>query len=305
MSSPTFSRPATGPSRLAYQFNIQDVNIWRWDAQPDGAGTTIRLPGSSLFESHPAFSPDGRRIAYSSNRTGATEIWTANDDGSDPRQLTFYDGPVVILPQWSPDGNRVVFSSQVLGNRDIYVMRSDGSQPVRLTWELSHDDNPSWSRDGSSVYFRSDRSGQSQIWRLPSAGGGAPVRVTTGEASQGFESLDGRLLYFVRSMDVPGLWSVPVEGGREQFVVADVSEAFWGLADTGVAFVVGAGGLVPGEPTLRFFSFSTRTVSILAKLPARRGAVFPGFAVRRDGRSVLWTRLDTSQSDLMLIDPWR
>ena len=124
-------------------------------------------------------------------------------------KLTFLRGPIVISPQWSPDGQRLVFSSQAGGNRDIYTVHADGSKLNRVTSEPSLEDNPAWSRDGRWIYFRSNGSGISQIWRVSATGGG-PLRVTAGEAAQGFESPDGKRLYFVRSVDVPGLWSIQI-----------------------------------------------------------------------------------------------
>jgi Tol biopolymer transport system component len=294
---PAFSQPvAGGLARLVFEHTVRDVNIWRWAAGA-GAGSTVRIPGSTLWEDHPAISPDGRHIAFASNRTGANEIWTANIDGSDARQLTFHEGPVVISPQWSPDGSSIAFSSQVGGNRDIYVIRRDGSGSQRLTSEPSQEDNPSWSRDGRWIYFRSDRSGVGQLWKMSPAGGTA-IRMTAGEASQGFESPDGTILYFVRGMNVPGVWSVPVSGGNESFVLDGAREALWGVADRGIVFVSrerSADGAVA-----LFYDFKTRTVTSLATLPQP----MTGFAVSRDARSILWTRTDTYQSDLMLIDAW-
>ena len=299
---PSFSRPTAGrPARLVYQWRTRDVNIWRWDAGPD---TIRKVPGSTWFEDFPAISPDGRRIAFASNRTGANEIWIAGDDGSDQKRVTFQNGPVVTSPQWSPDGERLVFSSQVGGNRDIYIINADGSKSARLTWEPSKEEEPSWSRDGRWIYFRSDRTGIGQIWKMPPEGGSA-VRVTAGEASQGFESSDGQFLYFVRGMDVPGLWSVPAAGGTETFVVADVRQAFWGIADAGIYFIVSTPQLSPGGPTIRFFAFSSKTVSTLATLSTEPSNLTPGFSVSRDGRTVLWTQAESLQDDLMLIDPWR
>lgn len=302
-TSPSFSRPkGGGAARLAYEHNIRDVNIWRWRAGAEG-GSSTRLPGSTQWEDFPAFSPDGHRIAFASNRTGRNEIWIANADGSDPRRVTFHDGPVVISPQWSPDGQRLVFSSQVGGNRDIYVIRADGSDSQRLTWEPSQDENPSWARDGRWVYFRSDRSGVAQIWKVP-ADGGSAVRVTNGEASLGFESPDGKLLYFVRGMGIPGVWATSVTGGDETFVLADVNEGFWGVADSGIAFLLTAQKGVRETPEIRFFDFWSKRISTLATLPGTN-TVLTGFAVSRDARSVLWTRLDSYQSDLMLVDEWK
>jgi Tol biopolymer transport system component len=296
----TFSRPARGtPARLVYHYSANDVNIWRWDAPAN----LRKIASSTTWEDHPAISPDNRRIAFASNRTAANEIWVAAADGSDARQLTFYNGPIVISPRWSPDGRRIVFSSQVAGNRDIYVIHADGSRPTRLTWEASQDDNPSWSRDGRWIYFRSDRDGIARIWKMP-PDGGAAVRITSGPGSQGIESPDGKALYFVRSMDVPGLWSVPTAGGKETFVLPDVRETFWDVADTGIAFLTVDPAVSADGPAIRFFDFSSRTVSTLLTLSIRADRISPGFAVARDGRSIVWTQGDGLQGDLMLIDPW-
>jgi Tol biopolymer transport system component len=299
-ASPSFSRPgADRPVRLAYEHIVLDVGLWRWQAANGDSGRVTRLPGSTQWEDHPAISPDGRRIAFASNRTGSNEIWTADIDGGNQRQVTFHGGPVLVSPQWSPDGERVAFTSHGGRNRDVYVIRADGSGSIRLTSEPSQEENPSWSRDGRWIYFRSDRQDIAQIWKVPSTGGTA-VRVTTGEASQGFESPDGKLLYFVRGTDAPGIWSVPVAGGRETPVLPDVREAYWGVADTGIAFIAPPGSGT-ADSTLRFLDFSTRHVSTLTAL---RGPAWTGFAISRDARTAMWTRPDSSQSDLMLIDPW-
>jgi hypothetical protein len=119
-----------------------------------------------------------------------------------------------------------------------------------------------------------------------------------GEALRGFPSPDGRLLYFVRSADDPGLWSVRVNGGRETFVLPDVRDGYWAVADSGIFF------LVLGPEDLRFFAFATGLVSTVSPPPGGWGYPVPGFAAARDGRFVLWTRRDNSIRDLMLIDPW-
>jgi Tol biopolymer transport system component len=296
---PTFSRAAHGTeSRLAYQRKTMDLNLWRWDRKsPD---TVTKITTSTGWEDHPALSRDGRRLAFVSNQTGAPEIWVANADGSAPKQVTFHRGPIANSPRWSPDGRRLAYSAAIAGNRDIFVVTPDGSGSVRLTWEPSQEEYPSWSRDGRAIYFRSDRTGVGQIWKV-ALDGGAATRVTRGEALQAFESPDGRLLYFVRSVDVPGLWSTPVGGGEETFVAADVREALWDVADSGIAFVASGTEATLGRNILRFFDFASRTTSTLATLPARAAT---GFAVAPDARSVLWTRIDSSQSDLFLIDPW-
>jgi hypothetical protein len=302
-TSPTFSRPAGAQrARLAYAFRQQDVNVWRW-TRNEGRETIARLTDSTSFDDFPALSRDGKRVAYTSNRTSANELWVAEADGSNARQITFHRRPLVLSPQWSPDGRHLAFSSETGGNRDIYVIAADGSNSERLTSEPSAEGSPSWSRDGRSIYFRSDRGGFGQIWKV-ARGGGRWVRVTEGEASQGFESPDGRVLYFTRNVGAPGIWAAPVTGGQETLVLPDVREGFWGVADAGIMYVLPRTGNADGTFDLRMFIFSTRTSSTIARLPPAILPLNPGFSVLRDARTVLWCQTDSVQSDVMLIDPW-
>lgn len=300
---PTFSRATADRSAnsLVYESAIVDVNIWRWDIAERQAK---KLVASTAWEDFPAIAPRGDHLAFASNRTGENEVWTVNADGSDPREVTFHRGPVVTSPQWSPDGTRIAFSSQVGDNRDIYVIRSDGSQSNRITTGPSEERSPSWSHDGRSLYFRSDQSGIGQIWKVP-VSGGTPIRVTTGEASQAFESRDGSLLYFVRSTNVPGVWSVPVDGGRERLVVPDVLEGYWSVADTGIYFLTPTTGVSPVAIALKFFDFASGRVSSIASPPGQWDKVMTGFSVSRDGKFVFWTQQDNAIKDLMLIAPWK
>jgi hypothetical protein len=128
--------------------------------------------------------------------------------------------------------------------------------------------------------------------------------VTTGEALRGYPSPDGRLLYFVRSADAPGLWSVPVNGGRETLILPDLRDGYWSVAEYGIYYLVPwiEGSTVP--TTLKFYNFMTRSVSDLPGPADEWGHLLPGFSAARSGQFVLWTRLDKAVRDLMLIDPW-
>jgi Tol biopolymer transport system component len=295
---PSFSRPRHGErGSLAYEACVRDVNIWRWRASAGGAGTFDRVVASTSYDDHPAFSPDERRLLFTSNRSGHVEVWAANADGSDPTQLTQRQGPLAMEARYSPDGSSIAFTSAVGDNSDIFVARADGSGSRRLTSEPSDEGAPSWSRDGRWIYFRSNRGGVPQIWKAPSAGGTA-VPVTRGEGWQAFEAPDGTRVYFVRSRDLHGIWAAPADGGPETLVVPNVREGFWAVADTGLFF------LAQSEAwTIQRFDFASATTSRVATLPGNR-EVHPGFDVSPDGRSVLWTQVDTSSSDIMLLDPW-
>ena len=98
---------------------------------PDGSGET-NLTSNATSDGSPAWSPDGQRIAFASNRDGNSEIYVMNADGSAPTRLT--NNPADDLdPAWSPDFTRIAFTRSRDGNGEIYAINADGSGETRLT----------------------------------------------------------------------------------------------------------------------------------------------------------------------------
>lgn len=119
---------------------------------------------TSVRDSYPHLSPDGRRLLFHSNRSGRQAIWIAAADGSDPRIL--FDDPAKGNdpggPVWAPDGSSIAFAMRPAGatdpnEYDIYVVRPDGSRPRRLTRAPGNDSHPHWSADGRRIFFNSAR----------------------------------------------------------------------------------------------------------------------------------------------------
>ena len=90
-----------------------------------------------------AWSPDGKRIVYVSERDGNPEIYVVNVESTEEARLTFNEFPD-LLPAWSPDGKRIVFVSSASIDGDIYIMDADGENQVRLTDNPAKDSDPSW-----------------------------------------------------------------------------------------------------------------------------------------------------------------
>jgi Tol biopolymer transport system component len=102
------------------------------------------------------WSPDGQSLVFALNRKGYNEIYTINANGTGLKQLTS-SGKESVHPAWSPDGKKIVFASEKTGNRQLYVMNADGSNSVRLSNSTGYDDYPAWSPDGKQIAFASDR----------------------------------------------------------------------------------------------------------------------------------------------------
>jgi Tol biopolymer transport system component len=151
--SPTIARQG---ARLAFTRQFIDLNVWRAELPViyDPDGKSERVIASTKTETAPQVSPDGKQVGFTSDRSGTTQVWICDRDGSNPFSLTSFPAPGAQLSAWSPDGRYIAFNSAVAGHWDIYVSPIEGGAPLRLTTESSDDSGPSWSRDGRWVYFR-------------------------------------------------------------------------------------------------------------------------------------------------------
>jgi Tol biopolymer transport system component len=289
-----------GTTRLAYARETLDYDIWRTRiGAPDGnAELPFKWIESTRTDANPEYSPDGQKILFTSARLGDSDVWISAADGSDPVRLTSM-GQGAGSPRWSPDGEWIAFDSKAEGQWEVYVVRAGGGTPRRITNHPGFDAVPSWSRDGKWIYFSSDRTGEHQVWKT-SAGGGDPKQVTNGGGSLAFESVDLKLLYYMKTnRDCAALWSVPPDGGEEKEILPQVCWRGFLPSRDGLFF------MQPyrreGLTRIHFYSFAsgeTRTVA------AFKGEPGNGLSVSPDGQFVLYVQRE-QRSDLMLIENFR
>src|SRR5262245_57492967 len=241
---------------LVYTRSAGDLDIWRAEIPPPGgqAARPRLFISSTRHDNRPQYSPDGKKIAFNSTRSGSQEIWIADADGSNAFQLTSFGGPLVGYKDWSPDSQRIVFHARPEGQADLFIIQANGGAPKRLTDDPSDDSLPSFSRDGCWVYFMSTRSGQVEVWKMPAEGGEA-VQITKEGGRMPFESPDGKTLYFTRLSREKGIWKVPVQGGEASQVTGPVYD---------FSYVVTAEGIFYSAPPdsrrrglIQFLNFST------------------------------------------------
>jgi TolB protein len=124
----------------------------------------------------PAWSPDGRRLAYVSFEDKRSKVYIQNLIDGQRELLAEFSG-INSAPAWSPDGRRLALTLSRDGNAEIYVMRLDTRELQRLTFDPAIDTEAAWSPDGRDIIFTSDRAGTPQIYRMR-ASGGAAERLT-------------------------------------------------------------------------------------------------------------------------------
>ena len=237
--TPVFSRTADGRQRLVYVRSFADVNVWRVDTLAAGAPASappVVAVASTRSDFIANLSPGGDRLAFVSNRSGESEIWVANTDGSHAVQLTSL-AKLPGFPRWSPDGRFVTFHGDPYDRPDVLVVPADGGTPKVLTTSLPNAGFPSFSRDGRWIYFCVVQEGRKRIWKTPVAGGD-PVRVTTDAGTLAIESYDGRDLFYVEAAERPSaLWRVPLAGGVPVKVVDGVVFGNFDVIEGGIYYI--------------------------------------------------------------------
>jgi len=303
------SEPAISRSkhRLVYAHRFSHNSIWRV-AAPGLEGKRQRSPNqptllisSTRDDNSPQISPDGKRIAFQSTRSGNTEVWVSDADGSNALQMTSFGGPEVTTPRWSPDSKRIAFDSNAAGEYDIYVVGADGGKPKRMTTDPANDGNPSWSPDGQWIYFDSARAGAQQVWKMPSDGGEA-VQVTKDGGYAPRVSPDGQWLYYTKALSSTSLWRVSIEGGEASKVIDNLSNyENIAVVKSGIYFTP-ADNVIGISSSIQFLRFGTNTISDVTRF--EKSFVY-GISVSPDGAWILYSPELQFRSELMLVKNFR
>jgi Tol biopolymer transport system component len=305
-ASATFPAVSRKGNRLAFTQGDIHPNLWTIELSGNpskSSGISRPFLSSSAYNNAPRFSPDGRRLVFTSLRSGDMEIWScdAANCSDSSQQLTFLRSGSGT-PRWSPDGLRIVFESRPAGHSQLFVVNAAGGKPVPLTDGTVEDKVASWSADGQSIYFSSNRHGGSQIWKI-AASGGAPSQVTSRGGFAAFESSDGKFLYYVKD-DQSGVWRVPVVGGEEVRILPLPTAEHWGdwaLCARGIYFVDESGL----RPAINFYSFGTHKVTQVTQVNSLPPPGDPGFAVSPDEKRIVFSQVDRSAVDIMLVENFR
>jgi TolB protein len=165
--SPTTPIFSPDGQSILYPRSDDDSYSTLWRVPLSNGGPTLIERGRGISSS-PSFSPDGRRIAFMTDRIGHNEVYIIDADGTNPVWITQIAGDLNESsyrgePDWSPDGVTVAFQSRVAGSFQIMMVNLRDNVATRLT-DVGENQSPSWAPDGRHIVFTSNRSGSDQLW---------------------------------------------------------------------------------------------------------------------------------------------
>ena len=293
------SQIASRGDRLVYVQLQDNVNIWRVNLK-SGSARSMLAP-TSRVQRAPTISPDGKRIAFESDRSGSQEVWAANLDGSDAMQLSDFHA-LTGSPQWSPDGRSIAFDSRVSGEAALYLVDPSAALPRRISTSGIPASVPTWSADGKWIYFTSVSSQSFEhdsIYKVAPEGG-TPELVTRTHGYKVQESRDGRVLYFFAGETNSPIHVLDRVTGKEQ--------PLKGVPNIGYPtdWVAGSKGIFYADRTstpaaIAFYEVSSGRVT--RRFPIEKQfEIWGGLALSPDETWIAYSESDTRGSDLMLAE---
>lgn len=297
-------------NRLVYHQSREDQDIWRVPmsiGSRPALGTPTPVHHSTRLDVSPKVSSDGNHLVFASTRDGDQAIWVSEADGRYARRIAGFHGYPAGSPRWSPSGSRVAFDAAVAGHSNIFVVSAQGGEPTQLTAESGENVVPSWSHDEEWIYFGSNRTGRYEVWKVR-ASGGEPTRVTNEGGFAPIESDDGKFIYYVKGLEIPGIWCISVERGDETPVLDGPGSGFWGywaLLPHGIVFATQEQN-GRAHAHVKYFNFSSKQITPLGDLDTPAFRWNPHFAVSPDEKWIYYVkRKQGDTSDIMLVKNFR
>jgi Tol biopolymer transport system component len=209
--------------RIALGIDLGMNDIWVLDG---ARGVKTRLTFGPVQNNTPVWSPDGKWIAYNSDRNGHSTIYRKPSDGSGAEELLLTDDQVTIPSDWSGDGKTLFYDRGPIGNSEVWALPLDGDRKPRQVvarTPSSFTSQGSLSPDGRWLAYTSSESGTMEIYVVAFGGGQGKWQVSTNEGSNPRWSWDGKELYYFAIAN-RAVTAVPVKevGGALQFGAAQV-----------------------------------------------------------------------------------
>lgn len=281
-----------GNDRLIYAKMQDDVNLWAYLLEKNESKA---WRSTSELDLNPSYSPDGSKVAFTTNRNGTFQLWTSNADGSEATAISDFKGQYINTPRWSPDGKEIIFQGYQNGQADLFRINALGGIAENLTKSDFAEHTPTYSTDGKSIYFSSNRSGDWQIWQMDADGRGSRQVISSGGYAPQTGSNDQRIFYVKK--DQSGIWSFNLDNESEKIELEGFNQKNYGafsVSEEGLFFLNAA------NRTLDFLDFEQgkhESLTGTGRIP-RMGIMLSHNPTKG---TLLFAQVDHNDADIMML----
>ena len=283
--------------KLAISAADNHLSIWRKDLQHPEV-PSVQMYSSTRPQNAAEYSPDGKSVAFDSERSGTWSVWMADSEGSNLVQISREEP--AFYPRWSPDSKKIVFEmfDNATGFWGAYIADISDRVAHKLKTNIHVLEFPYWSHDGKWIYFVGYEGNGHNLYRCPAEGGDATLLFGSMDWLAAIESFDGKHLYVSDGTIMMLAPDRPEAAPQKVPQMPDVP----GLSQWAVV----AEGIYCrplGNPrSISFYDFATKHTRELFKADKDLGA---GMSISPDGRYMLYSQVDESNAGIMLVNHFR
>ncbi len=286
--------------KLAYSIDPSDDNVWRFHLDRPATSAKEQVVSSTRNDEGGIVSPDGRYLAFLSDRSGSHQIFIADPNGQNPQQITSLPDADGVDAIWTPDSQALILS--VRFPQRMAVLRTPIKGPRVLTPILENANLIRLSRDQQSVYFlRQAPTGAPEIWRAPYPAFAPAAPLPLPGAQHIDESPDGRYLFFTHNHEDDGIFRYTLPAGPIERIVEKLyRRSLFAASKRGLYYIA-----LPHKsqfPALYLLPNGAKQPQLLHRFDREFGWVL---SLSADERSFLFTQTDIGNKDIQLIDWFR
>jgi len=286
--------------KLAYSIDPSDDNVWRFHLNRPGAAAMEQVVASTRNDEGGTLSPDGRFLAFVSDRSGSHQIWIASPDGQNPQQVTRISDADGVDALWTPDSQSLLVSVRFPNRMTVLRTPMSGREtPIPI---LENANLLNFSHDQKAVFFlRYTAAGAPEVWRAPYPALEPASPLPLPGAQYVNESPDGRYLYFTHNHEEDGVFRYTLPAGPIERVVDRIyRRTVFAPSQRGLYYIA----LPPKSqlPALYLLPNGAGTPQLLHRFDREFGWVL---ALSPDERSFLFSQTDIGNKDIQRIDRFR
>jgi Tol biopolymer transport system component/DNA-binding winged helix-turn-helix (wHTH) protein len=283
--------------KLAISAADNHISIWRKDLQHPEV-PSVQMYSSTRPQNAAQYSPDGKNVAFDSERSGTWSVWMADNDGSNLVQISREEP--ALYPRWSPDSKKIVFQmfDKASGLWGVYIADIFDRVAHKLKTNIHLLEFPYWSHDGKWIYFVGYEGNGHQLYRCPAGGGDATLLLGSMDSTDTIESVDGKHLYFPHPTMMMIAPDRPEAAPQEVPQMPNVSALTrWAVVAEGIYC-----SPLDNPRSISFYDFATKHTRVLFKVDKDPDA---GMSISPDGRYMLYSQIDQSNAGIMLVSDFR